>query len=278
MIPALYLVATPIGNLEDITYRAIGVLKNVDLIACEDTRHTSHLLSHFGIKKKLTSLHQHNEKYKTDKLLKELEGGVSIAYVSDAGTPAISDPGAHLVNKALKQGFKVIPVPGASSVISAFSVSGVESTQFEFHGFLPNSESKSKKLLNEMSLKRIPAIFFVSPHRILKTIEILEVIYGSSHEVFIARELTKIYETLYKDELQNILKQFRQDKDNLKGEFVVIVEPMLMSDKDFEGLPLKEALKVMMKELTLNQSVKLATTIFKKSKKDVYNLALELKK
>ena len=163
MISALYLVATPIGNLEDITYRAISILKEVDMIACEDTRNTSKLLSHFGFKKKLISFHQHNEKNKTNYLLNEISNGKSIAYVSDAGTPAISDPGAFLVKKALSLKIKVSPIPGPSSVITAFSVAGLDSTRFQFYGFLPNSSSKAKKALNEIARQNIPVIIGV-PH------------------------------------------------------------------------------------------------------------------
>ena len=277
MIPSLYLVATPIGNLDDITLRAIEILKNVDLIACEDTRHTAGLLSHYGIKKKLTSLHQHNEKSKSNLLIEKIFEGKSIAYVSDAGTPAISDPGAFLVNAALDKKIKVIPIPGPSSITTAFSVSGMKSTHFQFHGFLPNTNSKCKKILNEISVKDCPTIFLVSPHRVLKTLEILEEIYDESHEVFIGRELTKIFETLYKDKLSNILDEFRSDLNNQKGEFVFIVEPKNISNGSEENLMIKDALIKMMKQLPLKQSVELTSSIFKKNKNEVYNLALELK-
>jgi 16S rRNA (cytidine1402-2'-O)-methyltransferase len=277
MISALYLVATPIGNLDDITIRAIEILKNVDLIACEDTRHTGGLLAHYGIKKKLSSLHQHNEKSKSNSLIKKIHGGESIAYVSDAGTPAISDPGAYLVNAALDEKIKVIPIPGPSSIITAFSVSGIQSTHFQFHGFLPNTDNKCKKVLHETSTKDCPTIFLVSPHKIVKTLEMLEEIYGGSHEVFIARELTKIFETLYKDTLSDILIKFKSNANNQKGEFVLVIEPKHNLNDSEEDLIIKEALTIMMKQLPLKQSVDLTTAIFKKHKNEVYNLALELK-
>ena len=274
----LYLVATPIGNLEDITLRALEVLKKVDLVACEDTRTTSRLLTHYGIKKKLISIHQHNEKNKTEFLMNELLNGQSIAYASDAGTPAISDPGAFLVNQALKLGIKVSPIPGPSSLVTAFSVSGIESTQFQFYGFLPNASSKAKKLLQKIYNQPLPTIFFESPHRILKTLSLVKDIFGPNHEIFVGRELTKIYETIYKDNILSVIGRLERYPKEQKGEFVIILTPPIIEIENNETIPINEALKLMMKELPLNQSVKLISSIFKKNRKEVYNQALELKK
>ena len=273
----LYLVATPIGNLEDITLRAIETLKKVDLVACEDTRTTNRLLTHYGIKKKLVSLNQHNEKNKTEFLINEILNGKSIAYASDAGTPAISDPGAFLVKQALKLDIKVSPIPGPSSLVTAFSVSGIESTQFQFYGFLPNATSKSKKLLQKIYDQTLPTIIFESPHRVLKTLTLLQNIFGPLHEIFIARELTKMYETIYKDKVSSIIERLESYPEEQKGEFVIILTPPIKKIENNETLPISEALKLMMKELPLNQSVKLISSIFKKNKKEVYNQALELK-
>ena len=278
MKTCLYLVATPIGNLEDITLRAIEVLKKVDLIACEDTRTTNRLLAHYGIKKKLISIHQHNEKNKSEFLINELSNGKSIAYASDAGTPAISDPGAFLVKQALKFGIKVSPIPGPSSPITAFSASGIESTQFQFYGFLPNASSKSKKLLQKVYGQTLPTIIFESPHRVLKTLSLVQNIFGPKHEIFIARELTKIYETIYKDEVMAIIERLESHPEEQKGEFVIILTPPIKEIENNETISINDALKIMMKELPLNQSVKLISSIFKKNKKEVYNQALELKK
>ncbi|MFQ3368239.1 MAG: 16S rRNA (cytidine1402-2'-O)-methyltransferase [Methylophilaceae bacterium] len=278
MKTCLYLVATPIGNLEDITLRAIEVLKKVDLIACEDTRTTNRLLAHYGIKKKLISIHQHNEKNKSEFLINELSNGKSIAYASDAGTPAISDPGAFLVKQALKFGIKVSPIPGPSSPITAFSASGIESTQFQFYGFLPNASSKSKKLLQKVYGQTLPTIIFESPHRVLKTLSLVQNIFGPKHEIFIARELTKIYETIYKDEVMAIIERLESHPEEQKGEFVIILTPPIKEIENNETMHINEALKLMMRELPLNQSVKLIASIFKKNKKEVYNQALELKK
>jgi len=278
METCLYLVATPIGNLEDITLRAIEILKKVDLVACEDTRTTNRLLAHYGIKKKLISFHQHNEKNKTEFLVNELSNGKSIAYTSDAGTPAISDPGAFLVNQALKLGIKVSPIPGPSSLATAFSVSGIESTHFQFYGFLPNTASKSKKLLQKIYSQTLPTIIFESPHRVLKTLSLVENIFGSIHEIFIARELTKVYETIYKDKVKSIIERLESHPEEQKGEFVIILTPPMKEIENNETIPINEALKLMIKELPLNQSVKLISSIFKKNKKEVYNQALEIKK
>jgi 16S rRNA (cytidine1402-2'-O)-methyltransferase len=278
MKTCLYLVATPIGNLEDISLRAIEILKKVDLIACEDTRTTNRLLTYYGIKKKLISIHEHNEKQKTDFLINELLNGKSIAYASDAGTPAISDPGAFLVNQSLKLNIKVSPIPGPSSLVTAFSVSGIESTQFQFYGFLPNSASKSKKLLQKIYGQTLPTIFFESPHRVLKTLLLVQNIFGALHKIFIARELTKIYETIYKDEVGSIIARLESRPEEQKGEFVIILTPTIKKIENNEIISINEALKLMMKELPLNQSVKLVSSIFKRNKKEVYNQALELKK
>jgi len=277
METCLYLIATPIGNLEDITLRALEVLKKVDLVACEDTRTTNRLLTHYGIKKKLISIHQHNEKNKTEFLIDKLMNGQSIAYASDAGTPAISDPGAFLVNQALKLGIKVSPIPGPSSLVTAFSASGIESTQFQFYGFLPNAASKSKKLLQKIYSQTLPTIIFESPHRVLKTLSLVQNIFGNMHEIFIARELTKIYETIYKDDVGSIIDRLERHPEEQKGEFVIILTPPIKEIENNEVIHMNEALKLMMKELPLNQSVKLISSIFKKNKKEVYNQALELK-
>ena len=277
MNSALYIVGTPIGNLDDITSRALKILNTVDIIACEDTRHSKHLLSKFSINKKLISLHQHNEKNKSEFIIKEIQNGKTIAYVSDAGTPGISDPGAYLVNKALDAKINVVPIPGASAITTAFSVAGIISTQFNFYGFLPNTDSKSKKVIEQFYKSHITTIFFVSPHRVLKKLEFLNEIYGSDQEIFIGRELTKLYETIYKERLQDLLTKFKDEKNNLKGEFVIIIEGRNEEEKSSCNLEIENALRVMLKELSLNQSVRLISNIYKIKKNEIYNLALGIK-
>lgn len=277
MNSALYIVGTPIGNLDDITSRALKILNTVDIIACEDTRHSKHLLSKFSINKKLISLHQHNEKNKSQFLISEIQNGKTIAYVSDAGTPGISDPGAFLVNKALDANINVIPIPGASAITTAFSVAGIISTQFNFYGFLPNTDSKSKKVIEQFYKNQTTTIFFVSTHRVLKILEFLNNIYGAHQVIFIGRELTKLYETIYKERLGDLLIKFKDEKNNLKGEFVIIIEGRNEEEKSSSNPEIENALRVMLKELSLNQSVKLISNIYKIKKNEIYNLALGIK-
>lgn len=277
MKATLYLIATPIGNLQDITFRAIDILKNVDLIACEDTRHTGHLLAHFSIKNKLTSLHQHNEKEKAKFIINSIKDGGSVAYVSDAGTPAISDPGAFLVNQAHLSNLNIVPIPGPSALTTAFSAAGISSNQFQFIGFLPSSQSKCKLTLKDIFNMNITTIFYESPRRVIKTLTAIVDIFGPEQEVVIGRELTKLFETIYKDKAISLLERITQNPNDQKGEFVIILsrtekKPPIHSDISDEHL-----LRVLLSELPLNQAVKLTATILKKKKKEVYNQALGIK-
>ena len=183
-----------------------------------------------------------------------------------------------MVNQALEKDIKVSPIPGPSSITSAFSVSGVQTTQFKFFGFLPNTSGKCKKVLEEIYNQDLPTIIFESPHRIMKTLSSIKNIFGSSCKLFIARELTKIYETIYKDNIISIIERLESHPEEQKGEFVIIFNGKIRDIENFKTLSLNEALEVMIKELPLNQSVKLISKIFKKNKKEVYNQALELKK
>ncbi len=277
MKATLYLIATPIGNLQDISFRAIDILKNVDLIACEDTRHTGQLLAHFSIKKKLTSLHQYNEKEKTKFILETIKDGGSVAYVSDAGTPAISDPGAFLVNQAHLSNLHIVPIPGPSALITAFSVAGISSNQFQFIGFLPSSQSKCKLALKDIFSMNMTTILYESPRRVIKTLTAIVDIFGPEQEIVIGRELTKLFETIYKGEAISLLDKISKNPNDQKGEFVIILsrmekKPPIQSDISDDHL-----LKVLLSELPLNQAVKLTATILKKKKKEVYNQALEIK-
>lgn len=215
---SLYIVATPIGNLQDITFRAVEILKNVDFIICEDTRVTSRLLNHYEIKKPMIALNEFNEDQILYEILGKLENG-SGALVSDAGTPLISDPGYRLVKEAKKKGFLISPIPGASAVISALSVSALPTDKFLFLGFLPKSEARSGKLLNKVKLLEQTVILYESPHRIMKTLELIQNIFGDI-EITIARELTKIYEEVRSEKTSSFIEHYR--KTAPKGEFVVL--------------------------------------------------------
>lgn len=212
----LYIVATPIGNLEDITLRALRILKEVDLITCEDTRHTGILLSHFQIKKPLISYHQHSKIQKIETLVTELKSGKDIALVTDAGTPGISDPAGTLIAEALKCKINIVPVPGPSALVALLSVVGQNTDRFLFLGFLPKKKGR-QTLFKEISESKIPIIFFESPHRIQKTLQELEQLIGS-RQVVVGRELTKQFEEVYRGEIKEILPKIRA-----QGEFVVFI-------------------------------------------------------
>ena len=274
---ALYIVATPIGNLSDITLRALETLKNVDIVACEDTRHTQALLNHFQIIKKLISLHQHNENQKKDLILSFVKEGKSVAYVSDAGTPCISDPGALLVNSFYENNLKVIPIPGVSALTTALSVAGILDNQFKFFGFLSNQKKKLKEELQAIFESNNLAILYESSHRIIELLENIKVIFGSNHQIVIARELTKIFETIKRDRVENILSYINEDSNHKKGEFVVIILPSGIVPQKVEENDLKKALLITQNYLPTSQSVKLISTLFKKNKKEVYNLAVKKK-
>lgn len=218
----LYVVATPIGNLSDITLRALEVLKNSNIILCEDTRQTIKLLNHYEIKgKKLISFYAQNEKEKIEKVIKELKDGKNISLVSDSGTPCISDPGYHLINACYENSIDVFSIPGPSAVISAISISGFSADKFLFYGFLPRKEGKIKKVLE--SLKGIDSlvVFYESPYRVKNTLNLIKEIYGEETEIFLVRELTKKFEEKFKGKVVEILEKL---SDKIKGEFVIILE------------------------------------------------------
>ena len=218
----LYIVATPIGNLEDITLRALRVLKEVALIACEDTRQTLKLLSHFDIHKRMVSYHEHNEITRAPELVIELEQGAKIALVSDAGTPAISDPGQHLVALALRHGIRVIPIPGASAFVAALAASGMSTEQFSFIGFLPARQSERRKALRALAAEPGTLVLYEAPHRLLDTLEDAGEILGN-RPAAIARELTKIHEEFLRDHLQDLAAAARRKP--LKGEITLLIGP-----------------------------------------------------
>lgn len=263
----LYIVATPIGNLGDITLRALETLKNVDAIAAEDTRHTSGLLSHFGITKKLIAVHEHNEHQSAEKLLALLLAGESIALVTDAGTPAVSDPGAVVVDVLRKAGIKVVPIPGASAVIAALSASGISQNGFYFYGFLPASGSARRKALEALKVQTVTLVFYEAPHRIVESIVDLNTVLGNRRITF-ARELTKTFETIYTCDLSLAEAWLLADSNQQRGEFVLLVEaepPKETAAVDEESA---RVLKCLLADLPLKQAVKLATEITNLKKKD----------
>ncbi len=217
----LYVVSTPIGNLEDITFRALRVLKEVDLIAAEDTRKTGILLKHFEIKSKITSYHDYNKEKKTPFLINELKSGKDLAVVSDSGTPGISDPCYYLAKQAIREEIRIVPVPGSSALLSALVVSGLPTDKFVFEGFLPQKKSKKIKRLKELSFEKRTLVFFESPHRLIKTMENLREIFGERRMV-VARELTKKFEEIIRGKISDVKDHFEMKK--IRGEMVIIVQ------------------------------------------------------
>jgi 16S rRNA (cytidine1402-2'-O)-methyltransferase len=219
----LYIVATPIGNLGDMTERAIATLKSVQLIAAEDTRHSKPLLQHFAIETPLISVHDFNERQITEKIIHKLLAGASVALISDAGTPLISDPGYHLVRAAQQENIQVIPIPGSVAAITALSASGLPSDSFYFGGFLPAKNNERNEFLKQLKDFTSTLIFYEAPHRIKEAVESLITVFGEEREAVIARELTKKFETIKRDTLQNLLTFLNADPNQQRGEFVLLV-------------------------------------------------------
>jgi 16S rRNA (cytidine1402-2'-O)-methyltransferase len=224
LAPGLYLVATPIGNLEDITLRALRVLRSVDRIACEDTRQTQKLLNHFEIRTPTVSYHMHNEGSRTEELTAELKSGARIAVVSDAGTPGIADPGGQIAAAAIAAGISVFPIPGANAAISGLIASGLPTDQFIFHGFLPAKAGQRKTALEELSRVEVTHIFYEAPHRILDTLADVEAVFGDSQHVVIARELTKLHEEFLRGTASQLRSQLAA-RASVRGEIVLMLTP-----------------------------------------------------
>ena len=245
MAGKIYLVATPIGNLSDMSMRAIDTLKNVDIIACEDTRNTIRLLNHFEIKGHLTSYHEYNKIDKAYELCEKVKEGKNIAFVSDAGMPAISDPGYELCEIAYKEGIEVTVIPGASAVVSALAISGISSRRFCFEGFLTTDKNEKKEILTELSQESRTIILYEAPHRLLKTLkELFE--YLGNRNIAIVRELTKLHEEVLKGNLEDIIADYEAEKIVVRGEYVLVIEGKSLlkkreeRQKSFEEISIKE--------------------------------------
>lgn len=273
----LYVVATPIGNLADISFRAIEILKQVDLIAAEDTRHVKLLMNHYGISNKVESFHQHNEEKAAEKLLDKLRNGLSIALVSDAGTPLISDPGMPLICKAKDEGLTVVPIPGPCALITALSVAGLPVTKFSFEGFLPRTSSARKAFFSDKINDTETWVFYESSHRILATLQDMAAILPHDRQIVIARELTKLYETIVKTSLINALQLVEHDANMQKGEFVVIIEGAEeQKQSDDLSEEQRRILMVLMRECSTKTAVELAAEITRARKKLLYQTALNI--
>ena len=274
-VPTLYIVPTPIGNLGDITQRAIEVLSNVDLVAAEDTRHTGKLLSHFSIQTKTFALHDHNEQQKAQVLVDKLLAGHSIALVSDAGTPLISDPGYHLVTQCRQAGVKVVPLPGACAVITALSASGLPSDRFSFEGFLPaKSKGRKDKFLEIAKVERT-CVFYESPHRILDSLDDMLEILGPDREVVLARELTKTFETIQGMPLGELVEWVKSDSNQQRGEMALLIHGYRASEDDSIPEEVKRTVTILTKELPLKKAAAMAAEIYNLKKNALYKWGLE---
>lgn len=272
----LYIVATPIGNLSDISDRAVQMLQEADLIAVEDTRHSGKLLQHIGVATPMLALHEHNEDKKVEQLIDRLSNGESIALISDAGTPLISDPGYQLVKAALAAAVKVSPVPGPSALIAALSASGLPSDSFIFEGFLPNKSTSRLKKLETLIDEKRTLIFYEAPHRIVTCLQDMLQVFGSERKAVVARELTKTFETIKNDSLENLLTWVVADTNQQRGEFVLLIQGkekgLTPVDTQAEFI-----LDTLMQELPLKQASQIAAKLTNIKKKTLYQIGLNKK-
>lgn len=275
MSGVLYIVATPIGNLDDITLRALSILREVDLIAAEDTRHSKHLLQHHGISTRMVSCHEHNESARSDMILAKLAEGSDVALISDAGTPLISDPGYRLVKATRGAGFRVSPIPGASSVITALSAAGLPTESFHFCGFLSARSKERAEQLEALRPVQATLVLFESSHRILRMLEQIKLVFPD-HQCVIAKELTKLHERFMRGNAAELLDFLQSDKGLSRGEFVVLIdnqEPPGSAGAETEN---GDLLEVLLEELPLKMAVKLATRLTGGKKNELYQQALAM--
>lgn len=274
----LYVVATPIGNLQDITLRAIEVLKQVDKIAAEDTRHSTPLLNHYFITKPTLSLHEFNERERHKIILEHLQNGESVALISDAGTPLISDPGFHLVREARKLAIPVVPVPGACAAIAALSVAGMPTDKFTFEGFLPPKPEARRNRLAALLHEPRTMIFYEAPHRLLSALETMRDVFGGERKAVVARELTKLHETILTSDLQRLVDRFKEQTQELRGEVVILVAGIDEEASETKEVKPENVLDILLEELPLKQAASLASKITGARKNELYELALTKKK
>ena len=272
----LYIVATPIGNLADITLRALAVLQTVDLVCAEDTRVSAQLLSAYGISAKLVSVREHNEQQMADKIIAALEGGQSVAQISDAGTPAVCDPGAKLAARVREAGFRVVPVVGASAVMGALCVAGVSEPNFYFHGFLPPKSGERIKCFERWLPADYPVIAFETPHRIADTLNDMAAVLPQRH-IMLAREISKTFETFLTGSVSEIQAALAADSNQSRGEMVLVIHPAPPQKRDALPEAAQNVMRILASELPTKQAAELAARITGENKKALYNLALEWK-
>ena len=277
MSGVLYIVATPIGNLDDITHRAVEVLKAADLIAAEDTRHSQRLLAHLGIRRKMLSLHEHNEARRVDRLLSRLQAGDRVALISDAGTPLISDPGYALVHAVREAGIRVSPVPGPSAIVAALSAAGLPTDRFSFHGFLSQKNAERLDRLAEMRQAPGTQVVLESSHRIRRLLEQLQTVLPE-RRVVVAKELTKTHENFLEGTAAGILRLFDEDPSLQKGEFVVLIDGPGLADRPALDDDVVHALTLLMTELSVKKAVKLCSELTGCKRNELYQAALAIER
>jgi 16S rRNA (cytidine1402-2'-O)-methyltransferase len=273
----LYVVATPIGNLNDFSPRGVETLQRVDLIAAEDTRHTRPLLRHYAIDTPMQAFHEHNERAQAERLIEMLLSGRSLALVADAGTPLISDPGFPLVRQAAAKGISVVPIPGPSAAICALSAAGLPTDRFLFAGFPPRSGGQRRQWFEALQANQATLIFYESSHRIQDSLSQMAEIFGGDREAVIARELSKLHETLLRGSLNDLVSQLEEDENQRKGEFVVLVAGAPDIERETVEISVDGLLAILIKELPLKQAAGLASEITGQKKNSLYNLALKIK-
>ena len=277
MTGTLFVVATPIGNMGDISARAVEVLQSVDLIAAEDTRHSGRLLSHCQISTPLVAYHDHGSEAQGERIFAALDAGQDVALISDAGTPLVSDPGYRLVRSAREGAYKVIPLPGACAAITALSAAGLPSDRFCFEGFLPAKQSQRRKALEVLVSETRTLIFYEAPHRIVATLEDLIDLFGADREVTLARELTKTYETVLNGSLNELLTQIKNDVNQQKGEMVLVVRGFDGAQQSAQEQEEERVLKLLLVDLPVKQAASLAAKICGAQRNALYKKALILK-
>lgn len=274
---SLYVVSTPIGNLGDLSARAQEVLKQVDLIAAEDTRHSKHLLSHFGIPGQLVSCHEHNEAQQAESFVRRLQGGESIALLSDAGTPLVSDPGYRVVNAAIDAGIRVIPIPGPCAAITALSVAGLPTDRFRFIGFLPARSEARRSVLGQLAGDPDTLVLYESPRRLAAMLADAAEIVGPERPAVLARELTKLHENVIRGTMSELAKRAPSEPDWKKGELVVVIGGYPGQAASELAIEVERVLQALLEELPLKQAVALAARITGERKNRVYDLAIRLR-
>lgn len=275
-IATLYVVATPIGNVADISLRALHVLSLADAVACEDTRNTAQLMTRFGLHKPLIAAHQHNEREAAAALIARLQAGERIALVSDAGTPAVSDPGARIVDAVRASGLRVVPLPGASAAVTAISASGLLNDQFHFVGFLPSKAKQRETVLQQLGGVAATLVFYEAPHRIVECAAALANAFGPARQVVFARELTKLFEEIHRCPLSEAVAWLNADAHREKGEYVVLVEGAAEAG-DAQDAEAERILALLVAELPLKQAAALAAQITGRKKNGLYERALQMK-